>query len=148
MPAANQHRIFDRFVLAVVILLLAAPVTYLELAQPSLQQIQHAASQIFKALPAAGNTTAPAQATTASAPAANNAGGLPATANTTQATPQTATTISYVHLRSGKSVDSAILMEIPAGITVQLRNDANPTWQGVVYQGKDGYIYRAYLQYQ
>ncbi|TAK88992.1 SH3 domain-containing protein [Patescibacteria group bacterium] len=61
---------------------------------------------------------------------------------------KTAITVSYVNVRAGKSTTTAIVTNLEAGTVVQLRDDANSTWQGITYQGKNGYIYKDYLQAQ
>lgn len=62
------------------------------------------------------------------------------------AAPKTATTISFVNVRAGKSTSTPIIMNLEAGTVVQLTEDSTATWQGVTYQGKAGYIFKDYLQ--
>lgn len=155
MQLAAPHRLFDRLTLGLVVLLVAAPITVLEVTRPSVQALRSNAQELAARLPHA-TTTAPAAKPTAHpatkpAPAKPVPAATPATSaasGTTAAAPATATTNSFVHLRTAKSVSSAILTDLNAGTVVQLRSDADATWQEVTYQGKTGYIYRAYLQYQ
>ena len=155
MQAAVPHRFFDRLLLALMVIVVAAPLTYLEVTHPGWQQLQSATTSVAGRLGLP--TTPPAKATPRAASAkakpatttsAASAGQPAATTSLTQSTTaKTATTNSYVHLRAAKSVNSTIITDLTAGTTVQLTSDADDTWQGVVYQGKSGYIYRAYLQY-
>jgi cytoskeletal protein RodZ len=154
MPTAVPHRLFDRLVLALLVVIVAAPVTYLELTHPGWQQLCGQTGSIVSWLPgvsgAATTHTTAKSSPAKSQPAVSTAANPVATTTTSvtqSTTAKTATTNSYVHLRAGESVNSAILTDINAGVTVQLTSDADDTWQGVVYQGKTGYIYRAYLQY-
>jgi uncharacterized protein YgiM (DUF1202 family) len=145
MQSAVHHRLFDRLTLSLMVVVVALPITYLEVARPSRQQLNSMTNIITNMLPHV--TPAPSSPTNALSTPSVAAAQASATAAIQAATPKTATTNSYVHLRAAKSVNSTIITNIVAGTTVQLRDDADPTWQGVTYQGKAGYIYRAYLQY-
>ena len=139
MPAATSN-LFDRLALGLIVAVLAAPITYLEVARPSWQQVSTTVHGITSHFPHTGTTAPSTPATSTKTPTAT----VPSTAKPAA---KTATTNSYVHLRAAKSVNSAVLSNIASGISVQLTGDADPTWQGVTYQGKTGYIYRAYLTY-
>jgi uncharacterized protein YgiM (DUF1202 family) len=139
---ATAHRLFDRLTLGLVIILVTVPLTMLELAHPSLQTMQTDVRTIAARLSYATTPTpAPKVATKPTTQAAVKP-------TTPAPVISTATTNSYVHLRATESVSSPILTNLNAGTVVQLRDDANATWQGVTYQGQNGYIYRAYLQYK
>jgi uncharacterized protein YgiM (DUF1202 family) len=59
----------------------------------------------------------------------------------------TATTVSFVHLRSAKSTSSAILTDLNGGTVVRLLPDADAQWQQVQVNGLTGYIFKTYLAY-
>jgi hypothetical protein len=141
MQPAAPHYLFDRLVLLIVVAALTIPAAYVEIARPNWQQLFNSAASAAHQLPSRPLHLAAAQ------PAAASSSQLAAPATVTKAAPKTAITNTYVHLRSSKSVNSQVITDIAAGTPVQLRDDADPTWQGVTYQGKNGYIYRAYLQY-
>ena len=146
---------FDRLAMMLVLLVLAAPVTYLEVVHPSLDSARdalHITSRQTATTDAPRkqpSTTAPDAAgstTPTTKPADSTAAGSAVSSPTT--TPKkTATTTTLVHFRAQKSTSSENLGDIPEGSTVQLRDDADTTWQGVTYQGKDGYIYSSYLKF-
>jgi len=141
MPAAAP-RWLDRLTLIILLATLAAPVTYLEITQPSWHQIEVASSGLTKLLPHANSSGGPSAAPSLPATSVTTVSG-----NAAPAQAKTAITNAPVNLRAAKSVNSTILMQIPFGTTVQLGSDADATWQGVTYKGKSGYIYRAYLAY-
>lgn len=58
-----------------------------------------------------------------------------------------ATTTQYVNVRSGKSANTDLVMNLDPGTEVELAEDSDRTWQQVSHNGKKGYIYKAYLQY-
>lgn len=147
MQSAVPHRLFDRLALGLVVVVLAVPLTLLEVAHPSLQSLRSGTQSLADHL--SKTTPTPKSATPAKPRPTPAAKPAPAAATPTPAVAaNTATTTSFVHLRASKSTSSAIVTDINAGTVVQLREDADATWQGVSYQGKNGYIYRAYLQYQ
>lgn len=131
MEHAAPHRLFDRLALAIIVLTLATPITYLEVVHPNLQPLQSATAHLT---PVMAPTKPPA---TTTKPAANPA----------PVASKIATTTTLVHLREAKSTSSTNITNIQPGTSVQLRDDSDITWQGVTYQGKTGYIYRDYLQY-
>lgn len=137
MPPATPA-LFDRMALTLVVAVFVVPITYLEVAHPSWQQVRSSAHSVTDHFPHVTPGSQPA--TPATSTRVHSSAPTPAPA-------KTATTNSYVHLRAGKSVNSAIVSNIASGISVQLTSDVDPTWQGVTYQGKTGYIYRAYLTY-
>jgi hypothetical protein len=148
VQSAVPHRLFDRLALGLVIAVLAVPLTMLEVSHPSLQTLRSGAQSLADHLSRTAPAAKPATQTKpkpAPTPAAKPA---PATTPTPAPAVNTATTSSFVHLRAAKSTSSAIITDLNAGTVVQLGEDADATWQGVTYQGKSGYIYRAYLQYQ
>ncbi len=140
MQAATTSSWLDRFTLLLLVTILAAPVTYLEITQPSWHQIRSDTRSITKLVSPAPKVTA-----TPTLPATSVTTVHGTTAPPAQA--KTATTSAPVNLRASKSVNSAILTQIPSGTSVQLGSDIDATWQSVTYQGKSGYIYRAYLEY-
>ena len=148
MQLAVPHRWFDRLTLGLVILVVAVPITILEVTRPSVQALRSSAQGLVAHLPHTTVVTPPAPKPAAHPAAKPAAAAKPATPTPAAPAIPTATTNSFVHLRAAKSVSSAILTDLNAGTTVQLGSDADATWQGVTYQGKSGYIYRAYLQYQ
>jgi uncharacterized protein YgiM (DUF1202 family) len=145
MAPAVPHRLFDRLTALFVVLLLTVPLTVLEVVHPSAATLRHDVQMLADHLPhtATSPVTKPATAPAKPATVAPKA----IIASPTAAV-ITATTNTFVHLRAGESVSSQIITDLNAGTTVELRNDADAVWQGVIYQGKNGYIYRAYLQYQ
>ncbi len=147
MLAIVPHPVLDRLSLVLVIGLLAAPLTFLQVVQPSLGDIQNTLG-ISKETPQKPAAVTPAQQTpTKPVPTAVPKPVPAPAASPVKTTAKTALTSSFVNLRAGKSVSTPIIGTLEAGTTVQLRADADTTWQGVTYQGKNGYIYRSYLQY-
>ena len=145
MHSAVSHRWYDRLTLGLVVILVAAAITVLEVGHPSLQLLQIRTQALAAQVPHATastpkTATKPATITSKTTAAVTTA--APAVA------PNTAATTTFVHVRASKSTSSAIITDLNAGTVVQLGDDADATWQGVTYQGKSGYIYRAYLQYQ
>jgi hypothetical protein len=151
MLSTVPHPVLDRLSLGLVIAALAVPITYLQVVQPSLSDLQKAlgiSNQSSVKQPA----VAPPPPTKAAAPSpivTTAPATAPATPKATASKPtgKTAITNSFVNLRAGKSVATPIIATLEAGTTIQLRDDADTTWQGVTYQGKNGYIYRSYIQY-
>jgi uncharacterized protein YgiM (DUF1202 family) len=141
MPAVAP-RWLDYVALIMLLAMLALPVTYLEITRPSWHQIQTASNGLVKMLPQASSNNTVATTPPLPATSVTTVGG-----NAAPAQVKTATTNAPVNLRQAKSVNSTILMQIPSGTAVQLGSNADTTWQGVTYQGKTGYIYRAYLTY-
>jgi hypothetical protein len=152
VQSAVPHRLFDRLTLGLVVIVLAVPLTMLEVTHPSLQTLRSGVQTW--ANPLSPSTPAPKPATQATPKPKPATKPAPAAAATPTPAPNpavaanTATTSSFVHLRAAKSTSSAIITDLNGGTVVELREDADATWQGVTYQGKTGYIYRAYLQYQ
>ena len=70
----------------------------------------------------------------------------PPTPTPTPAAP-TATTISFVHMRSGASTATPIVVDLNGGTVVTLGSYVDSQWQQVSYNGYNGYIFRSYLQY-
>lgn len=137
----------DRAAILFITVLIAGLITYIQVAQPDIKQLLNikeaetpkveATEQKQQDKPA---EPAPAQpATPAATPAPAPAQAAPAV--------KTATTVSFVHMRTGKSTNTPIIINLDGGTVVELRNDSDKYWQGVVYQGKNGYIYKTYLQY-
>ena len=58
-----------------------------------------------------------------------------------------ATTNSFVHMRSGKSTSTSIVVDLNGGTVVQLLSDSDAQWQQVSYNGQTGYIFKTYLTY-
>lgn len=148
MQSVVPHRLFDRLALGLVVVVLALPLTMLEVSHPSLQTLRSGIQNLADHLSWSASVAQPASVKPKPAPAALTKPAPAAATATPAPAASTATTSSFVHLRAAKSTSSAIITDLNAGTVVQLREDADATWQGVTYQGKSGYIYRAYLQYQ
>ena len=149
MQTLAPHPLLDRIVPVIVAAIIFAPVTYLEVVHPTSQRIGSTISALtLGRVPAQPQSTpskaSPSPTTASGAPGTSASSSTAAQATTTT---KTALTNTFVHLRSAKSVGSTIITDLNAGTTVELRSDADATWQGVTYQGKSGYIYRTYLQY-
>jgi uncharacterized protein YgiM (DUF1202 family) len=141
MAPSTSYQVIDRLALAIAILIVALPLTYLEVMRPSLHQIDSAIQTMIGHHSAV--VAAPKPATKATPKPATAA----ASASTAPVAGKTAITSTYVHLRAAESTTSTILAQLPPGTTLQLGSDSDPTWQAVTYQGKPGYVYRAYLNY-
>lgn len=146
MQPARPHALKQWTTIVTIVLLCAAGVTWLQTMpgmalNPVRNWLQGPASE-----PAPVPQPAPtvAQQPTKVEPQPVQAQPTPAAA--TAAAPKKAVTVSYVNVRSGKSTSTAIIANLEAGTEVELRDDANSTWQGVTVQGKNGYIYKEYLQ--
>jgi uncharacterized protein YgiM (DUF1202 family) len=150
MQSLNPHMTLDRVIMATAVLLIAGAVTYVEVAHPNLK-LSNAPSKTTAPSVTKTEEAKPAVTTTPPAPAASQAepaaAAVPAPAPKPAAQGRTATTVSFVHVRAGKATTTPIIMDLDGGVTVQLRTDSNATWQGVTVNGKNGYIYKAYLQY-
>ncbi len=138
-----QRHIYDHVALVVMVAGLSAGLTYIELAGlPRLPQF----SQLSR--PASPVSSQPVTKTPAVTPKPVTA---PAVAAKTPpvAVPAkpSATTVSFVHMRAAKTTASPILFDLDAGTTVELTDDTSPQWQGVIYKGQAGYIFKTYLQY-
>jgi uncharacterized protein YgiM (DUF1202 family) len=99
-----------------------------------------------KLRPAASSTAPTPKATPSPTPTAT-ATPVASPKPTVTPTGPKAVTNSFVHLRAGKSTNTAILNNLDAGTSVSLLPDSDSTWQQVQYAGSVGYIYRAYLTY-
>lgn len=151
MHPAVPHRLFDRLTWALVVVVIAVSITLLELGHPTPQELVdrlEAATGTKTAAPVTTPAKSQPKPVAKPAPAPVPAVAAPQPAPAAAPATKTAITNSFVHLRAAKSTSSDIILNLNAGSTVQLRDDADATWQGVTYQGKDGFIYRAYLQYQ
>lgn len=144
-PIPVQRHIYDHIALVMIVAGLSAGLTYVEVAGlPKIPQVDQLFSQPKAAAPS------PAKPAPASTTAKNSVQpAAPTAAPPAPAAPAkpTATTVSFVHMRAGKTTASPILFDLDAGTTVELTDDSNPQWQGVVYQGQAGYIFKTYLQY-
>ncbi len=151
MQPGHPHMVGDRLIMMLAVVILAGSITFLEVAFKPSSQI----NDLLKT----GSTPVPAENTPQASPSPSPkpsptpaATPVPAVAAPTP-TPapkpsvRTATTVSFVHFRSGKTTASPIIMDLDGGVVVELRNDSNATWQGVRYKGYNGYIYKSYLQY-
>jgi len=58
-----------------------------------------------------------------------------------------ATTNGVVHLRVGPSVNTGIMTDVPSGTVVKLGAYSDSSWQQVVFNGLNGYIFKSYLNY-
>ena len=133
MEPHTPHLAFDRLTLALAVLVVALPVTFLQVKNPSMSEVD----KIVGALQVQLVPAEKAQPVVKPQPPAKPKA----------AVVKTATTNSFVNFRAGKSTTSAIITNIESGATVQLRNESDSTWQGVTHQGKNGFIYRSYLNY-
>jgi hypothetical protein len=152
MERAVPHAFIDHLFVAVVVLAIGAGVTYLEVAQPSINNLEtylgFGGNTATNPSPAPAPAPTPAQAQPIPTPqAASPAAAATTPAPTAVPAAKTAITVSFVHMRTGKSTGTPVVFDLDGGTTVTLRDDSDPTWQGVTYQGKDGYIYKTYLQY-
>ena len=62
-------------------------------------------------------------------------------------TTRTATTNSFVHMRSGASTTTPIVADLNGGSVVTLGSYSDSQWQQVTYNGLNGYIFKSYLAY-
>ncbi len=62
-------------------------------------------------------------------------------------TAPTATTSSFVHMRSGMSTATSIVLNLNTGSVVTLLSGGDAAWQEVEYGGYQGYVYKSYLIY-
>ena len=152
MKAENPHLALDRIALIFIVALIGLGITYLELNAGQLYErlSGNLGRNTNQAAPAPESKPATEPAKQAAAPAATTAPAAtpaPAPAAATAPAAKTATTVSFVHVRAGKSTSTSILFNLDGGAVVTLRDDSDPTWQGVTYNGQDGYIYKSYLQY-
>jgi hypothetical protein len=142
----------EHFITFAVVILLSASVSYIEVVRPSLRQVAGYLS-FTHSKPKA--ETKPAQSSaqptkTQATPAATPiAGTVAAPAPTTPPAPaaKMATTNSFAHIRAGKGTETAIIANVDAGTSLELRDDSDSTWQGIIYQGQPAYIYKLYLNY-
>lgn len=145
-PRSVNRHLYDHIALVAIIVGLSAALTYIEIAG-----VPGTASLFKPASPKpAATTPQPAPAPTVkpiAVPTPAVAVPAPVPAPPPPAAKPTATTVSFVHMRAAKTTASPILADLDAGTTVELTEDANPSWQGVIYQGQKGYIFKSYLQY-
>ncbi len=113
-----------------IILALAAGLSLVALARPSLSWPKEEAPAPVVATPEPAPVVETPVAPVVEAPAA-----------------KTATTVSFVRLRAGKSTTTDVLAELQAGTTVTLLADETSLWQQVQYGNIKGYIYKSYLKY-
>ena len=148
MAAVTPSSLADRLILAVTVVVLAALLTTVELLHPSLHLGDGISLTSSQPAPASSASATTAKVSSSShQPSSGPASTATIPTSSTSLASKTAITTSLVHLRSGESVNSSIIAEINGGTTVQLGSDADADWQQVSYQGKTGFIYRAYLQY-
>jgi hypothetical protein len=117
----HPHHTFDRLIIFIVVAAISIGVSYLEMSH----------KQLLKPI---GHSPAPAISRPVAAPA--------------PVVKKTAITTTLVHFRSQKDVNSKIITDLQPGTVVQLRDDSDGTWQGVSYNGQDGFIFKSYLQNQ
>lgn len=72
---------------------------------------------------------------------------LGAEATPTPAPARTATTKSFVRMRSKATTSSAVVAGLNKGTTVTLGSFSNAGWQEVTVDGKHGYVSKSYLIY-
>jgi hypothetical protein len=137
----------DRIVMVAVVVLLGGGAAYVQVVRPAwAKSLQPGKEEAVKEKVAEVKTEAKPQVEPPKVVAPTPA---PAPVVAPPAAPpqKTATTSSFVHMRQGKSTATPILYDLDGGTTVILRDDADPSWQGVIYQGTSGYIYKDYLLY-
>lgn len=152
MHVAQPNAVKQWLTIITIVLLCAAGVTSLQAApsaviDPVRTWLQTGTSEELEPAPQpTPNVAGPTQPTKVEpkpvtpAPAAQAPAAKPAA--------KTAITVSYVNVRAGKGTSTAIITNLEAGTAVTLTDDANSTWQGISYQGKIGYIFKDYLQFQ
>ena len=86
---------------------------------------------------------------TSPSPSPNPSPAVAASASPTAspATSPQATTNAFVHLRLGPSTNTAVMTDVPGGMVVKLGAYSDSSWQQVVYNGLNGYIFKSYLNY-
>ena len=143
----------DRVAILFITALIASIITYIQVAQPNIKQLlnikEAEAPKVEVTEQKQQSSTSTEQSQSQPANPAPNPVATPAPAPAPVAAPaaKTATTVSFVHMRTGKSTNTPIITNLDGGVVVELRNDSDKYWQGVIYQGKNGYIYKTYLQY-
>jgi len=142
MHAAPSHQLFDRLILLLVVVAVASGLTVLQVIHPSWQQVKSGVERVASILP-----LPQFQAAEQSEPETAVPHTVVTTPSKPEVTAKTATTTTYVHLRGERSTSAAIVADIEPGMTIELREGSDATWQAVRYQGKNGYIYKTYLQY-
>jgi hypothetical protein len=139
----------DRVILVIAVLAVSGIVTTLEVVGPSIDLLKGSDKTTTETTQAPKTDTTPAPATDTPAVTPDPAVAQPAAAPVAPpvAKAPTATTVSFVHVRVGKSTNTPILFNLDGGVVVELRSDSDPLWQGIRYNGQDAYIYKTYLQY-
>lgn len=120
---------------ALVILAIAAGLSFAALAKPSLGWKSAVVEQTATPEPTPVETPAPVVVPE------------PIPEPTPAPVEATATTKSFVRLREGPSTSTDILAELQGGTVVTLLADQNSLWQQVRYGNLVGYIYKSYLTY-
>jgi hypothetical protein len=161
MQPPAPHLTLDRITLAIAILAISGLVTAAEVMGPSLSFLQLSAKKDTSSqaapepvtpsvepsnatVPTSGSVPSPTTSTPSQPAAAASAA---AVATPPAAKTPTATTVSFVHVRAGKGTNTPVLFDLEGGVAVELRNDSDPQWQGIRYNGQNAYIYKSYLQY-
>jgi hypothetical protein len=152
MMASFRQHLGDHIATIIVIGVMGGTITYVELVRPSLSQLaniiptftQDADKNQPKPDPAPSVTPPPAaKPAEPQAPVVAPAPPPPPVAPVVKK----AVTNSFVHMRAGKGTQFPIVMDLEAGTEVELRDDSNSQWQGIIYQGKPGYLFKAYVTY-
>lgn len=156
--AKSQRHGHANIMVLIMTALIAGGISYAEIAQPSLpltktanapeqqQTTQTATKQSEQSEPKTNMPTVDGSPSASTTKSTTNDEAASSTVASSPAV-KTATTVSFVNMRAGKSTSTPIVAELDGGTIVQLRDDADPTWQGVTYNGKVGYIYKEYLHY-
>ncbi len=146
---AVPHRFADHLVVVFAVLALAFSLSYLEVVRPTISDLAHqlGLTAVYAPAPAKVEVAQPQPAPTPAPVVQPTPAPAPVVAPPAAPAAKTAATVSFVHMRAGKSTSTAIVLDLDGGTVVTLRNDSDPTWQGVSVNGKDGYIYKTYLQY-
>lgn len=150
MISAFRQHLGDHIATIFVVGAMGGAITFLEVARPSLSQLANIGN--FQNQQADTSGSNPAPAATGTPEAAKPSESAPVAAPVASPPPpapvaKRAITNSFVHMRSGKGTQFAIVMDLNAGTEVELRDDSNAQWQGIIYQGKPGYLFKAYVTY-
>jgi uncharacterized protein YgiM (DUF1202 family) len=128
-----------------VLALLAAGLTQVALA---FGQLQSTADDLLLRPKSERVTTSPSPSSSAT-PTLTPRPATPAPTATPTPTPvaPSAVTNSFVRMRASNTTASAVLFELQGGTRVTLLPVSDAQWQKVQYNGKVGYIFKAYLTY-
>lgn len=123
---SHPNVLVDRVILIAAVGLMAAGLTFVQIAQPSFSGVQ----KKLTPQPKPGPSTLAAKPATPTAPQV-----------------KTASTTTFVNVRLGKGTTTPVVMKIEPGMIVQLGNESDAKWQSVRYGGKSGFVFKEYLQF-